>query len=598
MPRRRLGDLSMSGAEGFHEEEGRYKRLRKIDEGGMGAVYLAEDVVLQRKVALKVLAHNVAGNREHAVRLAGEARAMAALESHPNIVQIFDVIMANNELCLVLEFVEGMNLRQLMTTPELTQETALKLLNESALALAYLHDQKSIVHRDIKPANILIRRRDGAIKLIDFGIARFESAPRLTQEGKYVGTPGYVAPEVTIGHPSTPASDIWSLGVVLREAMGQIRDRNPGIPFGALDTAILDMTEDDPSLRPRALALAHWDGVRPLAPSAAGPSTAPTRAVPFVQGLPKTVPIEHEQALSVSDNEESAERSAVGLVPRHAALPDADDRGAANKTAPSASSRDTGWRWPALAGGIAAVALAAWLISPAGLIHGRPGPLAAPSKTPSAAPALSPTSPAPSPSPTEPTPPFIAGPWSAAELNDRMASDIYKIGAAFSPGRNPFGITAAKTGALPLDPALQYVLDNQVLTADGSQDFVHLRLMANRGKVAFTPHLTTCAEAANAGKADLLPGVYMVVPTTDTSSTFAGIPVTISGKSYAILDAECATDATPWDVMQAEADGPAQELHLRYRLPVRPDGSWDRAALPSLGMFMKSAEGQIVMLEG
>lgn len=90
----------------------------------------------------------------------------------------------------------------------------------------------------------------------------------------------------------------------------------------------------------------------------------------------------------------------------------------------------------------------------------------------------------------------------------------------------------------------------------------------------------------------------MVVPTTDSSSKFTGTPVTIGGKSYAILRSECASGEITRGVIKAGVAGPAHDLVLHHRLPVRPDGTWDRAALPSLGIFMKSKEGHIVMLEG
>lgn len=598
----------MSGIEDFREE-GRYRRLGKIGAGGMAEVYLAQDVVLPRKVVLKVLSRDVAHEPEFALRLAGEAKAMAALETHANIVQIFDVIMDGDELCLVLEFVDGMNFRQFMATPDFTKEIALRLLKEVALALAYLHDEMAFVHRDIKPANILIRTRDHAIKLIDFGIARFESAPRLTRSG-IIGTEYYMAPEVLSGAVATPASDIWSLGIVMREAMRHLRDRNPDLPFGALDSVILDMTEEDPSLRPRAMDLAQWDGVDPLAPPAgqqAAGLAAAAKTVPFAEAEQpnpsKTAPMGPEHTRPVPEQAEPPQDFDGVPEPSVAGPSNTEIEGeAANGDARPSRPRRVSRRWP-IPAGLAAVALAGWLISPVGPLHGESTPQTAPTVTAPPATLPSTTADASSPSPAQPTsaPPTrsMAGPWTVAELNDRLAGHIYRIAAALAPNQNPMTITAAKTESLPLNPDLQFVIDNQAETSDGKQTIAKLRLLSNRGKVDFTPHLTTCAEMAKAGEEEIVPGVYMVVPTTDTSSKFTGTPVTIGGKSYAILRSECEPgEATTRAIMKAGAAGPAQDLGVHYRLPVRPDGTWDKAALPSLGMFMKSKEGHIVMLEG
>ena len=193
---------------------GNFRILRRLGRGGMADVYLAEQVTLQRSVALKVLREDLALDATYVQRFELEAKAAAALE-HDNIVRIYEVGCDQGLYYIAQEYVQGCNLREYMVRygpPRL--ETALSILRQVAMAL-HRAQQKGIVHRDIKPENILITR-DGVVKVADFGLARF-AAPgislSLTQTGTTLGTPLYMSPEQIEGRRVDHRSDIYSLGV-------------------------------------------------------------------------------------------------------------------------------------------------------------------------------------------------------------------------------------------------------------------------------------------------------------------------------------------------------------------------------------------------
>ncbi|HEY8181466.1 MAG TPA: protein kinase [Thermoanaerobaculia bacterium] len=186
----------------------RYALIAKLGQGGFGAVYLARDTLLMRDVALKLLGAMSSDRRERFLR---EARAMARLR-HPNIVGIYDAGEDAEGLYLVLEVVSGRSLREIVP---IAAGRATEIIREVAEALAASH-AAGIVHRDIKPANILIDDR-GRAKVADFGVARLESEPQLTQTGHVIGTPSYMSPEQLRGESSGPPSDLYALGVVMSE---------------------------------------------------------------------------------------------------------------------------------------------------------------------------------------------------------------------------------------------------------------------------------------------------------------------------------------------------------------------------------------------
>jgi len=199
-------------------QNGRYSVLKKLGEGGKGVVYKARDTVLNRVVAIKVLKTAVAGEESYS-RFMREAQAVGRL-NHPNIVTIYDVGKEDEKQFFVLEFIDGMNLRELMGTyPEgkCDIQTALRIGIDVGRALEYAHSQ-GILHRDVKPENVMITR-DDTTKLMDFGLAKMLGQQGLTEEGVIVGTVAYIAPEIALGRGADAKSDLYSFGAVLYEAV-------------------------------------------------------------------------------------------------------------------------------------------------------------------------------------------------------------------------------------------------------------------------------------------------------------------------------------------------------------------------------------------
>ena len=282
-----LEDLAIEPMVG--RQIGHYKVTSHIGRGGMGAVYLAEDTRLGRRVAIKLLREGFTTDQSHLRRFEQEARAASAL-NHPNIVTIYDIGEAEVGRFIVMEFIEGRTLREVAGRP-LSLETVLKLCGQIAKALDVAYTA-GIIHRDIKPENIMVRG-DGYVKVLDFGVARLAAARNAelsvdeergtqlsagsvveTNPGTIVGTPAYMSPEQAARRPLTGAADIFSSGIILYElATGQHpfkRDSqlaclhaiieeppiapsrlNPEIP-PALEALILRMLEKEPRLRPDA----------------------------------------------------------------------------------------------------------------------------------------------------------------------------------------------------------------------------------------------------------------------------------------------------------------------------------------------------------
>ena len=196
---------------------GRYTLDAEIGRGGMGAVWRGRDQVLGRTVAVKRIGVAPGGITPDAVRAEREARLAAKL-NHANVVAVFDLVDEDDQQWLVMEYVEGTNLSELVRERgRLSPDQAAPILAQTASALAAAHGA-GIVHRDVKPSNILVAP-DGQVKLSDFGIARTSADPALTQTGLVTGSPAYLSPEVASGQPATPASDVWSWGATLFHAL-------------------------------------------------------------------------------------------------------------------------------------------------------------------------------------------------------------------------------------------------------------------------------------------------------------------------------------------------------------------------------------------
>ena len=210
------------------EQFGRYRILKELGRGAMGVVYLAEDSVLTRTVALKMIAlTGSAAERDTAeARFRQEARAAGGI-SHPSIITIYDVGREGDAAFIAMELVEGRELRDLIRDGELTPSRAIEVAAQVAEALAYAHE-RGVVHRDIKPGNIMALA-DGRVKIMDFGIARLQEPTVKTQTGVLLGSPQYMSPEQISGQALDGRADVFSLGVVLYEMLTGVK------PFDAAD---------------------------------------------------------------------------------------------------------------------------------------------------------------------------------------------------------------------------------------------------------------------------------------------------------------------------------------------------------------------------
>ncbi|WP_119729694.1 Stk1 family PASTA domain-containing Ser/Thr kinase [Thermomonospora amylolytica] len=251
--------------------DGRYRVESRIARGGMATVYVAHDVKLDRRIALKVMHANLAQDEDFVRRFIGEAKAAAAL-SHPNVVAVYDQGTDGQHVFLAMEYVQGRTLRALLTERgRLGPREALELMQPILAALAAAH-RAGLVHRDVKPENVLLTE-DGQVKVADFGLARAETAGKQTKTGLIIGTVGYLAPEQVLTGHADVRSDVYAAGIMLFELLTGRQPHTgdtplavaykhvndvvpppsslvPGLP-SQLDTLVTLATSHDPARRPQ-----------------------------------------------------------------------------------------------------------------------------------------------------------------------------------------------------------------------------------------------------------------------------------------------------------------------------------------------------------
>jgi hypothetical protein len=292
-----------------------YRVVDVLGQGGMGQVYLAEDEMLGRKVAIKTILPTVSGAGEHRARFLREARAMATVE-HPRVVRVYSFGEAAGQAYFVMELIEGETLAaRLHRTPQLSVDEALRIAREVAEALAAAW-ARGIVHRDVKPGNIILDR-EGHAHVADFGLARPAEAgtdPSITREGAFVGSPHYVAPEQVRAAGTDFRTDIYSLGIVLYEMLAgrrpfegrstlevvsqQLTEPTPPLRTFAPATPdpvaqlVRTMTEKDPTLRPASYPtlIASLSGTLPGEAGSLSATSLPTSSMPTA-AFPGALPV-------------------------------------------------------------------------------------------------------------------------------------------------------------------------------------------------------------------------------------------------------------------------------------------------------------------
>ena len=261
----------------------RYELLRHVADGGMASVWCAEDRVLGRRVAIKVLSERFAGDDDAARRFQREARTAARLSGHRNVITIYDVGEprvvdgdGSSQAFIVMEYLAGGTVADAMRLGAISPAEATRWLHQTAAALDYAHGH-GVLHRDIKPANLLLDR-DRVVHVADFGIAQLTTDDTLTLEGQLLGTAAYLAPERARGKATTDASDRYSLAVV-------------GIRAAHRAAPVLGRALRRPGPPAHRRARAAGEPAQPLAPARrrrrARPrdGQAPLRALPDLAGV-------------------------------------------------------------------------------------------------------------------------------------------------------------------------------------------------------------------------------------------------------------------------------------------------------------------------
>ena len=251
--------MSSSGATLF---AGRYRVIRRLGAGGSAAVFLARDQRLGREVAVKRL-HGAEVTAQTAQRLRREARIMASLR-HPNLLAVYDMLMDEDDLLLVMEYVRGGTLADVLASAPLGWERTVQLLEPVAAALDHVHGH-GVVHRDLKPSNILVGP-GGVVKVADLGLATAAEITNITPPGTIMGTPAYMAPEQAHAKPCTPAVDVYSLATIAFQALSGTLPRTGTTVVAVLAQATRGPPADLRERRPGTPAAAAQVLMRGLSP--------------------------------------------------------------------------------------------------------------------------------------------------------------------------------------------------------------------------------------------------------------------------------------------------------------------------------------------
>ncbi len=375
---------------------GRYQLSSRVAIGGMGEVWQATDLVIGRTVAIKILKDEYLGDPGFLERFRAEARH-AALVNHEGIANVFDYGEEDGSAYLVMELVPGEALSTILERERvLSTDRVLDIVAQTALALQAAH-AAGLVHRDIKPGNLLITP-EGRVKITDFGIARIADQVPLTVTGQVMGTVQYLSPEQASGHPASPTTDIYSLGIVAYEAlagrrpftgesqvaiaMAQINEAPPELPI-TISEPVRNLVYSCIAKRPseRPVSAAHL--ARAAQSLRLGDVTAATAAVPAITG---TSSIEGMAGPNYGNA-----TAATRLLPSTAGFDAAEE--------PVETKKRNPWTWPLVALiSLLAVVLIGTIIA---LIAQPGGPEASPSPSrTSQTPSVTPTSATPSATPT------------------------------------------------------------------------------------------------------------------------------------------------------------------------------------------------------
>jgi serine/threonine-protein kinase len=279
---------------------GDYEILTELGAGGMGRVYKVRNQISDRVEAMKILLPDLAGREELAARFLREIKLLAGL-NHPNIAQLRTAFTNDNQLVMIMEYVEGVSMATHLSGAAIPVPDAVNYIDQALNALGYAHE-KNVIHRDMKPGNMMLTPQ-GVVKVMDFGIARSDSDQTLTLAGTSLGTVNYMSPEQVKGMPTDPRSDLYSVGVCLYEMVTGKKPFNAGSDYSimtahvneaprpplelqpdlpaALNQIILIAIAKDPAQRfQTATAFRNaLNNVRGVSPSAGATVFAPTTAI-------------------------------------------------------------------------------------------------------------------------------------------------------------------------------------------------------------------------------------------------------------------------------------------------------------------------------